>query len=131
MRVRVFAASLLLMVSSVRPANAQVPAFSRIFVIIFENKEYGDVIDSPSAPYINSLARQYGLATSEFALVHPSLPNYMELTSGDPAFTTDCVGCQTTATNIADRIEASGRSWTAYMEDMPAPCGTADSGLYV
>src|SRR5205823_9958573 len=29
-----------------------------------------------------------------------------------------------------DRIEASRRSWTAYMADMPAACSATDSGLY-
>ena len=131
MKPRVFAAALLLHLASAHLAQAQVPSFSRIFVVIFENKEYGDVIGNPAAPFMNSLAQQYGLATSEFALVHPSLPNYMALTSGDTAFTSDCVDCQTPVVNIADRIEASGRAWTAYMEDMPAPCSATDSGLYV
>lgn len=35
-----------------------------------------------SAPYINSLARTYGLATNYFATAHPSLPNDIALTSG-------------------------------------------------
>jgi hypothetical protein len=112
-------------------AQAQVPRFSHIFVIVLENKEYGDVIGNPAAPYINGLARQHGLATNEFAVVHPSLPNYMALTSGDTFFTDDCVGCQIPAANLMDRIEASGRTWTAYLEDMPAACSATDAGLYV
>ena len=64
-------------------------------------------------------------------MTHPSLPNYMALTGGDTFFIDNCIGCQTPAVNLADRIEASGRTWTAYMEDMPGPCGTSDSGLYV
>jgi Phosphoesterase family len=30
-----------------------------------------------------------------------------------------------------DQIEAAGKTWTAYMEDMPSPCAATDSGLYV
>jgi len=90
-----------------------------------------DIIGSPSAPYVNALAQQYGVARSDFAVTHPSLPNYMALTAGDTFFPDDCVGCTTAAVNLFDRIEASGRTWTAYMEDMPAPCTTTDSGLYV
>jgi phosphatidylinositol-3-phosphatase len=35
--------------------------------------------------------------------------------------------------NLADQIEASGRSWKAYMKSMPSPCYAGDSpdGLYV
>jgi acid phosphatase len=112
-------------------ADAQVPSFTHVFVIVMENHEYEDIIGSPSAPYVNALAQQYGVARSDFAVTHPSLPNYMALTAGGTFFPDDCVGCTTAAVNLFDRIEASGRTWTAYMEDMPAPCTTTDSGLYV
>jgi hypothetical protein len=37
--------------------------------------------------------------------------------------TDDCTGCFQSVPNIAvDRVEASGRSWKAYMESMPSPC---------
>ena len=113
-----------------RPAFVALPNFTHVFVIVMENHEYADVIGNPSAPYINSLAQQYGLATANFAVTHPSLPNYMALTAGDTFFTDDCVGCMAPGPNLIDRIEASGRTWTAYMEDMPAPCTTTDAGLY-
>src|SRR5467141_2447110 len=53
---------------------------SHVVVIVMENKEYGDVIGQPSAPYINGLARRYALATNFYAVSHPSLPNYLALT---------------------------------------------------
>ena len=55
----------------------------------------------------------------------------MALTGGQTFFTDDCVGCLADAPNIADRLEAAGRTWTAYMEDMPSACLATDSGLYV
>src|SRR5579859_5037445 len=61
----------------VRPAAGPPP---HIAVIVMENHEYGDIIGSRSAPYINSLARRYGLATGMYAITHPSLPNYLALT---------------------------------------------------
>jgi hypothetical protein len=48
-------------VPAVAPA-APVPAFKHIFVIVLENREYEGVIGSPQAPYLNTLARLYGLA---------------------------------------------------------------------
>lgn len=107
---------------------ASVPAFSHVFVIVMENNEYGNIIGSGAAPYINSLANSYGLATNYYGASHPSLPNYLALTAGSTfGITSDCTTCYVNATNIADQVEASGRSWKAYMEDMPSPCYTGAS----
>ncbi len=111
-------------------AFAQVPAFSHVFVIVLENEESSSVIGNPAAPYFNQLASQYGLAANAYGETHPSLPNYMALTSGTLPFTTDCVGCVTSNPSIADQLEAAGRSWTAYFENFPGGCGALDSGLY-
>jgi phospholipase C len=94
-----------------------------VFVIVMENHEYGSVIGSAAAPYLNSLAANYGLATNYYAASHPSLPNYLALTAGSTfGIASDCTTCYVNATNIADQLEASGRSWKAYMEDMPTAC---------
>ena len=104
-------------------AIAAVPAFSHVFTIVMENHEYGAVIGSAAAPYLNSLAASYGLATNYYAASHPSLPNYLALTAGSTfGIASDCTTCYVNATNIADQVESSGRSWKAYMEDMPTPC---------
>jgi hypothetical protein len=112
------------------PAQAQVPRFNHVFIVIFENEEASSVVGNPAAPFFNQLAARYGIATRAYGETHPSLPNYMALTSGTTAFTDDCVGCVTTNPSIADRLEAAGRTWTAYLEDFPGGCGTSDSGLY-
>ena len=82
-----------------RPAT-MVPNFSHVFVIVMENREYTDVIENPAAPYINRLANHYALATNYTAVAHPSLPDYMALTSGDTFFTTDCSGCIVDIKNV-------------------------------
>ena len=105
--------------------------FSHVFIIVFENHEYSQIIGSSNAPYFNSIARQYGLATAYTGVTHPSLPNYMALTGGATAFTSDCIGCVVNTVNIADQVEQSGRTWKAYMESMPADCTTTNSGRYV
>ena len=88
-----------------------------------ENEESSSVVGNPSAPYINGLANRYALATNYYAVSHPSLPNYLALTAGSTfGISSDCTTCYIGAANIADQVEASGRSWRAYMEDMPSPC---------
>src|SRR5581483_1831726 len=113
-----------------RATAAALPNFSHVFIIVMENHEFSDVIGNPAAPYINSLASRYGLATAYSGLTHPSLPNYMALTGANTFFTTDCAGCTVPDMSIADQLEAAGRTWKAYMEDMPSPCGTSDAASY-
>lgn len=80
--------------------------------------------------YITQLANSYGLAENYSSVAHNSLPNYLTLTSaGNYSFTPYYNDCNppgssgnTTCppinvTNMIDRIEASGRTWKAYMED--------------
>jgi phosphatidylinositol-3-phosphatase len=128
--------------STVGPGSAPTatvtgPPFSHVFIIVMENTAAGDIYSAAKAPYINGLGAHYAQAMQYFAVSHPSLPNYLALTAGtpNPLDGTDCsVGptCHVagTHTNIADEIEASGRSWVAYMESMPSPCWTSNAGTY-
>jgi hypothetical protein len=101
-------------------------------VIVMENEEYGDIIGSRSAPYLNTLARRYGLASGMYAVTHPSLPNYLALTGGATfGIDSDCTDCSVGATSIVDQLEPAHLSWRAYMEDLPEPCFTgASAGDY-
>jgi hypothetical protein len=107
-------------------------ATSRVAVIVMENKEAGDVLSDPSSRYVNALARRYGLATRSYAIGHPSLPNYLTLTSGSThGITSDCTDCHVDAPNIVDQLERAHRSWKGYMEGLPAPCSAvAGQGGY-
>jgi hypothetical protein len=118
-------------VAATAPAGAGA-ATSRVAVIVMENKEAGDVLSDPSSRYVNALARRYGQATRSYAIRHPSLPNYLALTSGSThGITSDCTDCHVDAPNIADQLERAHRSWKGYMEGLPAPCSTvAGQGRY-
>ena len=128
----------LLLALAVRPAQPAaaaptVPNFDHIFEIVMENHAYGEIIgNTAEAPYLNQLAHQYGTASNYAAVAHPSLPNYLALIGGDTfGVTTDCTTCFVNAPNlVADRIAPSGRTWKAYMEDMPAPCFVGDAYPY-
>ena len=103
-----------------------------VAVIVMENKEYGEVIGSAAAPFINGLARRYALASGTYAVTHPSLPNYLALTGGSTfGISSDCTACSVGATSIVDQLERVHVSWRAYMEDLPRPCFTgAGAGDY-
>ena len=133
-------------VAHARVAAASVPAYDHIFVVMEENRDYSQIVGSSAAPYLNSLLTHGASASNMDAVTHPSANNYLADVSGqtyttvppavgspisDSCTPTDS-GCSTTATNLFDEIEASGRTWGAYMEDMPSACYTShNSGNYV
>ncbi|HEY5486031.1 MAG TPA: alkaline phosphatase family protein [Candidatus Limnocylindrales bacterium] len=114
-----------------RPPSAGVPAFSHVYVIIFENKEYSSIVGSSSAPYINSLVARYGLSTSFYAERHPSEPNYIALTSGGTQGITDDGVYNLAVNSLFDQVSASGRTWHAYMQGYPGNCFTGYSSSAV
>jgi len=109
-------------------STSPVPAFKHIFVIVMENKDYGSVLGGDQAPYMSALAQQYGVATNYYGIRHPSLPNYLAMIGGDTfGVTSNCTDCFVSAPNLVDQLEAGGKSWKAYMEDMPSPCFVGDA----
>jgi phosphatidylinositol-3-phosphatase len=114
------------------PTALPAASSSHVVTIVMENKEYGQIVGSPDAAYVNRLARRYGLATASYGVRHPSLPDYLALTSGSThGIDSDCTACHVRARNIVDQLEAARIGWKAYMEDMPRPCFKgASSGGY-
>lgn len=119
-------------VSLTSPRATAQPQRSHVLVVMMENAEYGEVIGNASAPYVNSLARRYGLMTQSYAIAHPSLPNYLALTSGSThGVSSDCTDCVVSAKNIVDQLQGARITWGAYLEDFPSRCFEgAQSGGY-
>jgi phosphatidylinositol-3-phosphatase len=91
----------------------------RIAVIVLENRSYGQIIGNPHAPYINSLARRGALATHYYAIAHPSLPNYLAMTTGgDAGVTADCSACRSERRSLVNQLDDAGISWRAYFESL-------------
>jgi phosphatidylinositol-3-phosphatase len=117
-----------------RPSSgaATVPAFRHALVVVFENKEQGEVTGNPEAPTFAALAQQYATLSTYEAVSHPSLPNYLALVSGSTqGIENDCTSCVVHAPNLADTLERAGLSWKTYAEGLPRPGFTgATAGLY-
>jgi acid phosphatase len=109
------------------PPVVKLPNFSHVYIIIFENREYSSIIGSSQAPYINSLATQYGVSTNFTAERHPSEPNYIALTSGGTQGITDDGVYNLNVSNLFDQVQASGRTWHAYMQGYPGNCSAVSS----
>jgi hypothetical protein len=118
------------MPADAHPARGQRPP---VVVIVMENHEYTSIVGSSSAPYLNHSFIPHGvLFTRYHALHHPSLPNYLAMTSGQ---TSGCGsdGCpkKTYRTNnIFHQLSASEISWVAWQESMPTRCASSSSGSY-
>jgi acid phosphatase len=111
-----------------------VPGFSHIVMFVFENKEFGTVINNRNMPYFNLWANTFTLLTQHYAVTHPSLPNYLSMIGGDTFGITDnCdfADCYLDAPSLPDLIEASGRTWKTYQDDMPDPCYAGSTMRYL
>jgi phosphatidylinositol-3-phosphatase len=131
--------------SNARPTalDLAVPRYAHIFVIVEENKDYGEILGSSDAPTITRLAREYGNATNFYAETHPSEPNYVALIGGytygirdDEAYfckphliSPSCpessvpgyVDHTIDAPNLATQLEAAHLTWKNYLQSIPTP----------
>ena len=91
-----------------------------------ENQNYGSVIGSSSAPFINSLAAQgttitnyhsYGAnAFSGDNINGCSAACYVALISGSDNGVSDGYSCCLTGTTLVDQLQSAGLTWQAYCE---------------
>lgn len=132
LRRLLISAGLLVAFCVVTPAAAAASKITHVVWVVMENHGYGSVIGSSQAPYTNQLANTYGLATNYFALSHPSLPNYIALTSGGTQGVTDDSGPSTYPLNVPSIFsQLPGGLSRSLQESMPSNCLKADSGQYV
>jgi hypothetical protein len=109
----------------IHSALAQIPKPDHIVIIMFQNKDYAQIVGSSNAPYINSFLSDTNTAlfTQSYALTHPSQPNYLMLYSGsNQGVTNDIIPTNTPFTNcnLGASLINKGYSFTGYSEDMPS-----------
>jgi hypothetical protein len=107
--------------------------FAHIVVVVMENRSIAEVVANPQAPYLYSLAQQGLYLTEDYAVTHPSQPNYLALFSGSTqGVTSDACPPSFTGPNLATELISAGYSFTGYSESLPRTgytgCG---SGTYV
>ncbi|MFL5910290.1 MAG: alkaline phosphatase family protein [Gaiellaceae bacterium] len=138
----VLASSLALLAAA--PGASAAPPIKHVFTIVLENKGYNTTFGPSSpAPYLSkTLPSQGALLTQYYGIGHASLVNYIAMIGGqaptpdtqsDCEFYTDVMpgtptsdgqfigqGCvyPAAAKTVADQLEAGGRTWKGYMEDM-------------
>ena len=111
------------------PCGGSTARITKVLWVWMENHSYSQIIGNSSAPYINSLASQCGLATNYHAIRHPSLPNYLAATSGSThGITTDCspTSCPISGRSIFGQRSSTG----SYEESMKSKCQLSNSYPY-
>jgi phosphatidylinositol-3-phosphatase len=98
--------------------------------IIMENHSYGQIIGSADAPYLNSLGHKCGIAANFSAESHPSLPNYIAMTSGSTQGISDDGDPSEHPLSVQSIFSQLGRGWRALDESMPSNCDLKDASSY-
>lgn len=102
------------------PASSVQAIFNHVILVVEENHSYADVIGNSAMPYLNSLASQYGLATQYFANGHPSMPNYLMLTTGQMETFDDNFSGTISDDNVVRELNKANKTWKAYEESIPS-----------
>jgi hypothetical protein len=101
------------------PDPSPTAASPHIFVIVMENRSYSQAIASK---YVAGLAAQYAIATNYRGVSHPSLPNYLALTSGRTWGIADDGFHALPGGGLGAQLTGAGIEWRAYMEGMSNGC---------
>jgi acid phosphatase len=112
--------------------NAQVPKSNHVVVVLEENHSYSSVIGNAAMPYLNSLASKNVLATQYYANTHPSIGNYLMMTTGQIITNNDGYSSTISADNMVRHLLTAGKTWKSYAEGLPSVGYTGgDTGSYV
>lgn len=101
--------------------------------MIEENHAYSQIIGSPYTPHLNAIAASGVSLAAMFAVTHPSLPNYLALTSGSTqGATNDCGACTYGGDNLFHQMEQAHLGWRVYAQGYSGSCNTkAEYGAFV
>jgi acid phosphatase len=111
--------TLSLLASPIAAAWVKGKAFDRFVVIWLENTDYSLAIGDPSLQW---LAKKGITLSNNFAVTHPSMPNYAAAISGDYYGINhdDLIYIPSNVSTVVDLLEEKGISWGEYQEDMPS-----------
>lgn len=106
------------------------PAWRHVVWIVMENTGYSELVGAAQAPFLNALGAKCGLATNFFAETHPSLPNYIAMTSGSTQGVTDNDPPSAHPLAVPSIFSQLGSDWRSLQESMPSNCPRKTSGEY-
>jgi phosphatidylinositol-3-phosphatase len=124
--------------SSARPSRASTGVSSKaapsttvtkLLVLVVENHSFDQM--RSEMPYSFGLARKFSYATNYFAVAHPSLPNYLAMTSGSTHGISDDGPPSKhplDSGSVFGQAAAHGKTAGLYADGMPSDCAQTDGG---
>jgi len=91
----------------------------RVFVIVMENHSFEEALQGA---YTAELEKQVGVATNYHAITHPSVPNYLAITSGTTWGVDADIYRALPPQDIGHQLTAARVRWRAYMEALGPGC---------
>ena len=107
------------------------PVIRHVIIIVMENHSSSQVVGK--APFMTALARRCGLASNYHAITHPSLPNYLAMTSGSThGIRSDCqpFQCPVRGPNLFSQAPATACAGAATPSRCRVRCDRSSTGLY-
>jgi hypothetical protein len=86
-----------------------------VFLIVMENHSASEAL---AGPFTASLAAKYGVANNYHAITHPSVPNYLALTSGSTWGLADDSYHVLPKQDLGTQLTSAAVTWRAYMEGL-------------
>ncbi len=86
-----------------------------VFLIVMENHSAQEAL---AGEFTASLAAKYGVANNYRAITHPSVPNYLALTSGSTWGLSDDSYHSLPKQDLGTQLTVAGVTWRAYMEGL-------------
>jgi hypothetical protein len=102
-------------------AQAAIPRYDHVVVVVMENHRLAQVVGNAAAPYITGLSLQGANFTNAHGVSHPSQPNYLALFSGSTqgVISDRCPQAFSKVDNLGAQLIAAGLSFSGYAEAMP------------
>lgn len=105
------------------PLPPSLPRYDHIVIVVEENKDYDQIIESPVAPYLNKLAVEGANFIRMFAEEHNSEGNYFWLFSGsnqNVGFHDKVPRSKFETSNLGQQLIIKGLSFKGYSQSLPA-----------
>ena len=119
----------------VEPPASSVPLLDHVYIVMMENTNYADIVHDnrrsvsidARMPFLASIARRGVVLTDVWGTYHPSDQNYVAMVAGNtyrygPVYYPDY---DLPVTHLGDLLDAKGKSWVAYVQNMTTPCNLA------
>lgn len=117
---------------TVKAQTSQTPQSQHVVLVMEENQSYATVVGNTTDwPNLNALMGQGALATNYYADTHPSIGNYLMLTTGQILTNDDSSTQVWSVDNLARQMLTAGVSFRVYAEGIPRGYVGGNTGVYL